>query len=369
MPELPEAEVVRRGLARWATDAVAAELEVLDPRSLRRSPGGADALRERLRGARRIGADHRRGGQRRQRTAQLGSYAPIEVQLQRALLCRQCNMRPLPFRNRLRRRAALAIELHERHAVLDTQHQFGSTITAGVDGLSRIVAARLDPGRNGERRARFLRQRRAGRQRQRAGAQLHAAADHRAFRRRHHRTGIVAIGGGVACRRIGLGKVVDQRVVRIEHLLAVAAGRGFFIAVVHPDGLRRGGTDRRQVHPDQGQAQRGIELLDLVGQHGTAITRDEAKVVARILGAVEAEVAGMQPQQQWRAARVTGQARALRAGVDGDRLAVFPFGLPPIGIGRSRRQRNQRGQQQQYSGKQTVHAKGLRRTHVQGKGQ
>ncbi|MET7793720.1 DNA-formamidopyrimidine glycosylase family protein, partial [Micrococcus luteus] len=41
MPELPEAEVVRRGLARWATDAVAAELEVLDPRSLRRSPGGA----------------------------------------------------------------------------------------------------------------------------------------------------------------------------------------------------------------------------------------------------------------------------------------------------------------------------------------
>ena len=52
MPELPEAEVVRRGLARWATDAVAAELEVLDPRSLRRSPGGADALRERLRGAR-----------------------------------------------------------------------------------------------------------------------------------------------------------------------------------------------------------------------------------------------------------------------------------------------------------------------------
>lgn len=52
MPELPEAEVVRRGLARWATDAVAAELKVLDPRSLRRSPGGADALRERLRGAR-----------------------------------------------------------------------------------------------------------------------------------------------------------------------------------------------------------------------------------------------------------------------------------------------------------------------------
>ena len=39
----------------------------------------------------------------------------------------------------------------------------------------------------------------------------------------------------------------DQRIVRIEHLLAVAAGRGLFIAVVHPDRLRRGGTERRHV--------------------------------------------------------------------------------------------------------------------------
>ena len=51
MPELPEAEVVRRGMARWAAGATAGELEVLDPRSVRRSPGGADALRERLAGA------------------------------------------------------------------------------------------------------------------------------------------------------------------------------------------------------------------------------------------------------------------------------------------------------------------------------
>ena len=278
-------------------------------------------------------------------------------------------MRPLPFRNRLRQRAALAIELHERHPVFDTQHQFGRTVATRVYRLCSVVAAWLDPGRNSERRARLLRKRCAGRQRQRGCTQLNAAADHRAFRWRHHGTGIVAISGGVACRRIGLGEVVDQRIVRIEHLLAVAAGGGLFIAVVHPDRLRCRSADRRHVHPDQGQAQLGIELFDLVGQHGAAITRDKAQVVARILGAVEAEVAGVQAQQQRRATRITGQARALRAGVDSDRLAVLPFGLPPIGIGRSDRQRNQRGQQQQHSGKQTVHAKGLRRTHVQGKGQ
>ena len=51
MPELPEAEVGRRGMARWAAGAAPGELEVLDPRSVRRSPGGADALRERLAGA------------------------------------------------------------------------------------------------------------------------------------------------------------------------------------------------------------------------------------------------------------------------------------------------------------------------------
>ena len=39
-------------------------------------------------------------------------------------------------------------------------------------------------------------------------------------------------------------------------------------------------------------------LFDQLGQHGAAITRDKAQVVARILGAVEAEVAGVQAQQQ-----------------------------------------------------------------------
>ena len=48
MPELPEAEVVRRGIARVAAHAVAGRLQVLDERSVRRSPGGALALADRL---------------------------------------------------------------------------------------------------------------------------------------------------------------------------------------------------------------------------------------------------------------------------------------------------------------------------------
>lgn len=44
MPELPEVEVVRRGIDRWATGRSVAFVDVLYPRSVRRSPGGAGAL-------------------------------------------------------------------------------------------------------------------------------------------------------------------------------------------------------------------------------------------------------------------------------------------------------------------------------------
>lgn len=45
MPELPEVEVVRRGLERHVTGRRVAEVEVLHPRPLRRSPGGIEAFR------------------------------------------------------------------------------------------------------------------------------------------------------------------------------------------------------------------------------------------------------------------------------------------------------------------------------------
>jgi formamidopyrimidine-DNA glycosylase len=60
MPELPEVEVVRRGLDRWVAGRTVAQAEVLHPRAARRhAEGGAD-LEARLRG-RTIAAASRRG--------------------------------------------------------------------------------------------------------------------------------------------------------------------------------------------------------------------------------------------------------------------------------------------------------------------
>ncbi|MBC3761295.1 Fpg/Nei family DNA glycosylase [Quadrisphaera oryzae] len=52
MPELPEVEVVRRGLARWTTGAVVDAVEVLHPRPVRRHTAGPDDLVARLVGSR-----------------------------------------------------------------------------------------------------------------------------------------------------------------------------------------------------------------------------------------------------------------------------------------------------------------------------
>ncbi|MEU6015229.1 bifunctional DNA-formamidopyrimidine glycosylase/DNA-(apurinic or apyrimidinic site) lyase [Streptomyces sp. NPDC047515] len=60
MPELPEVEVVRRGLARWVTGRTVGEVEVLHPRAVRRHPAGGVDFAARLGGAR-FGAAMRRG--------------------------------------------------------------------------------------------------------------------------------------------------------------------------------------------------------------------------------------------------------------------------------------------------------------------
>jgi formamidopyrimidine-DNA glycosylase len=60
MPELPEVEVVRRGLQRWVTGRTISTVEVRHPRAVRRHlPGGADFAR-RLQG-RHVAAVSRRG--------------------------------------------------------------------------------------------------------------------------------------------------------------------------------------------------------------------------------------------------------------------------------------------------------------------
>lgn len=60
MPELPEVEVVRAGLAPAVTDAVVESVEVLDERSLRRHAGPAEDFVQRLTGAR-LAEPRRRG--------------------------------------------------------------------------------------------------------------------------------------------------------------------------------------------------------------------------------------------------------------------------------------------------------------------
>ncbi|BBE23056.1 formamidopyrimidine-DNA glycosylase [Arthrobacter sp. MN05-02] len=52
MPELPEVEVVRRGLARWVTGRTVEGVEVVDPRSLRRHVEGVEDFRGNVTGAR-----------------------------------------------------------------------------------------------------------------------------------------------------------------------------------------------------------------------------------------------------------------------------------------------------------------------------
>ncbi|REE99079.1 bifunctional DNA-formamidopyrimidine glycosylase/DNA-(apurinic or apyrimidinic site) lyase [Thermomonospora umbrina] len=60
MPELPEVEVVRRGLDRWVSGRTIASAEVLHPRAVRRHVGGAEDFTGRL-NARTIASARRRG--------------------------------------------------------------------------------------------------------------------------------------------------------------------------------------------------------------------------------------------------------------------------------------------------------------------
>ncbi|MFJ9545320.1 bifunctional DNA-formamidopyrimidine glycosylase/DNA-(apurinic or apyrimidinic site) lyase [Streptomyces erythrochromogenes] len=60
MPELPEVEVVRRGLERWVAGRTVEAVEVLHPRAVRRHPGGGPDFAARLRGET-LGVPQRRG--------------------------------------------------------------------------------------------------------------------------------------------------------------------------------------------------------------------------------------------------------------------------------------------------------------------
>jgi len=59
MPELPEVEVVRRGLDRWVAGRRIAKVEVLHPRAIRRHLAGAEDFSARLDGQQILGASRR----------------------------------------------------------------------------------------------------------------------------------------------------------------------------------------------------------------------------------------------------------------------------------------------------------------------
>jgi formamidopyrimidine-DNA glycosylase len=59
VPELPEVEVVRRGLARWVAGRTVAATEVLHPRAVRRHVGGPADFTGRLAGTRLLTAERR----------------------------------------------------------------------------------------------------------------------------------------------------------------------------------------------------------------------------------------------------------------------------------------------------------------------
>ncbi|MER7950239.1 bifunctional DNA-formamidopyrimidine glycosylase/DNA-(apurinic or apyrimidinic site) lyase [Streptomyces sp. NPDC096079] len=59
MPELPEVEVVRRGLERWVAGRTVTEVEVLHPRAVRRHLAGGEDFAARLKGQRFEGARRR----------------------------------------------------------------------------------------------------------------------------------------------------------------------------------------------------------------------------------------------------------------------------------------------------------------------
>ncbi|GAA3679447.1 bifunctional DNA-formamidopyrimidine glycosylase/DNA-(apurinic or apyrimidinic site) lyase [Nonomuraea antimicrobica] len=59
MPELPEVEVVRRGLAQWVVGREIAAAEVLHPRATRRHAPGADEFAARLKGRAVLSAERR----------------------------------------------------------------------------------------------------------------------------------------------------------------------------------------------------------------------------------------------------------------------------------------------------------------------
>jgi formamidopyrimidine-DNA glycosylase len=166
VPELPEVEVVRRGLDRWVTGRTFAAVEVLHPRAVRRHPAGGADLSARLIG-RTVRAASRRGkylwlplsDDREALVAHLGMSGQLLIESSDA-----------PAEPHLRVRATFADEGRELRFV--DQRTFGglaleATVSDGAGGqlprsIAHIARDPLDPAFGEEAFSAALRRRRTG---------------------------------------------------------------------------------------------------------------------------------------------------------------------------------------------------------------
>lgn len=157
MPELPEVEVVRRGIDRWATNRIIGEVEVLYPRSVRRSPGGAIAIRDALAGDS-FGCASRRGKY---------LWLPLVNKNELALVVHlgmsgQVLMQPQEAQDEKHLRVRIAFADGDRQMRFVDQRTFGGLyLDEMTDGVPRTIThiARdlLDPGFDASATARLIR--------------------------------------------------------------------------------------------------------------------------------------------------------------------------------------------------------------------
>ncbi|CDR06200.1 bifunctional DNA-formamidopyrimidine glycosylase/DNA-(apurinic or apyrimidinic site) lyase [Streptomyces iranensis] len=142
MPELPEVEVVRRGLERWVSGRTVAEVQVLHPRAVRRHLGGAEDFAARLRG-RRAGTVRRRG---KYLWLPFDDDAPVESVLAHLGMSGQLLVQPAeaPDEKHLRIRVRFADEAGTELRFVD-QRTFGGlslhdTVPGDLEGLPDAIA-------------------------------------------------------------------------------------------------------------------------------------------------------------------------------------------------------------------------------------
>ncbi|MDI3388417.1 bifunctional DNA-formamidopyrimidine glycosylase/DNA-(apurinic or apyrimidinic site) lyase [Streptomyces sp. B-S-A8] len=137
MPELPEVEVVRRGLERWVSGRVVAEVQVLHPRSVRRHLAGGPDFAARLKGHG-IGVARRRG-----KYLWLPLTDSPEAVLAHLGMSGQLLLQPqdAPDEKHLRIRVRFADELGTELRFVD-QRTFGGLSLHGTtaDGLPDVIA-------------------------------------------------------------------------------------------------------------------------------------------------------------------------------------------------------------------------------------